>query len=439
MFYHKCRYFVVIIIITVFLAISCMAYAADNNKPYDGKEINVLLLRLDNFTYLLDLLNDFEEETGITVNVDLLPEKTIMPKVTMNFASGSDEYDVVSVGNRSIPQFVRGDWLMPIDDYMNDPTLTKSDYDSKDIIPALLDCMSVDGVLYGVPQNPFVYGLMYNKKMFEEAGIDSPPQNLEELERYAKLLTTPDHAGIALRATREAALGAVTWLALWYKMGGHWFDQDMKPLLDSPASIETTNYWARILNNYAPKGVSGYSWNEVILAMQNAEVAMVIDDFMFGPKLEDPDNSLIAGNVGYHVIEGPSDKYTIAGAWGFVIPKASKEPEAAWQFIQFATGKKSNFYAVENGLGGGVVRESAWTSDQMARDYNKEWASAMLKGLSHAQPNYTPLIPEGPRLRDELSVAITSVLAGDSDAEQAMKKANEACYNVLKDAGYYDK
>ncbi len=426
------------ITIVTTLLIVLLVSGAGAQKPFEGKEINVLLLRIDNFTYLLDIVEDFEEETGITVNIDILPEKTIMTKVKMLLASGSDEYDVISLGNRDIPQFVKGNWLVPLSGYLNDPNMTSADYKSGDLIPALLDCMSVDGELYGVPQNPFVYGLMYNKRMFAEAGLDAPPTNLEELQEYARLLTTSEHSGIALRATRESALGAVTWLALWYINGGDWFDEDMRPLLDTPVAIETTNYWTNMLNNYGPSGVSSYSWNEVILAMENGTVAMCIDDYMFGPRLENPNNSSVAGEIGYYTIHGPGDKFALAGAWGFAIPRAAKEKDAAWQFIQFATGEKSNYYAVENGLGGGVVRESVFRSDIMAENYNPEWALAYLDALKHSQPNYTPLIPEGPRLRDELSVAITSVLSGGANAAEAMKKANENCYKILKDAGYYD-
>lgn len=61
----------------------------------------------------------------------------------------------------------------------------------------IVGAMKRDGEYYGLPTAVRSLGLFYNKKLFEEAGLDpnNPPKNLEELVEYAKKTTKRDDAG----------------------------------------------------------------------------------------------------------------------------------------------------------------------------------------------------------------------------------------------------
>lgn len=58
-----------------------------------------------------------------------------------------------------------------------------------------------DGTLYGMPVNLEGYGFIYNKDLFEQAGIDTPPGTISELKAAAEKLEaagiTPFSAGYA--------------------------------------------------------------------------------------------------------------------------------------------------------------------------------------------------------------------------------------------------
>ncbi|NIR02910.1 MAG: extracellular solute-binding protein, partial [Gemmatimonadales bacterium] len=53
------------------------------------------------------------------------------------------------------------------------------------------------GRMYALPTTPASLALHWNKRLFREAGLDPerPPRTLEELDRYADLLTTRDEEG----------------------------------------------------------------------------------------------------------------------------------------------------------------------------------------------------------------------------------------------------
>ena len=62
--------------------------------------------------------------------------------------------------------------------------------------PTLIDAVSQDGKIYGIPWNAYSMGLVYNINMFEAAGIDGPPETWDEFVTAADKLTDRD-AGVA--------------------------------------------------------------------------------------------------------------------------------------------------------------------------------------------------------------------------------------------------
>lgn len=62
--------------------------------------------------------------------------------------------------------------------------------------PQVLDLVTVDGKIYGVPMKAYAMGLAYNKTMLKAAGIDTPPTTWDELTTTAKALTNRD-TGVA--------------------------------------------------------------------------------------------------------------------------------------------------------------------------------------------------------------------------------------------------
>jgi multiple sugar transport system substrate-binding protein len=67
--------------------------------------------------------------------------------------------------------------------------------DFGDIAPGLIQGMTVDGNLIGIPVRHATQGLFYNEALLEEAGISAPPQSLEELVEQAKRLTFTSASG----------------------------------------------------------------------------------------------------------------------------------------------------------------------------------------------------------------------------------------------------
>lgn len=400
---------------------------SDSNGSTKGEEqvtINAAVQKHTAIDTLEKLLPEFEKETGIKVNLEVLPQEEMETKVELALASDSDQFDVVMVDQMFIPQYARAGWIEDLGPYIE----TNSDeLNMDDFMQGFVDALSYEGKVYGLP----VYGestmLMYNKEMFEEKGINNPPETFEELKEVAEKLTGDGKYGIALRGQRGQGMNVYIWAGFYNAFGGQWL-KDGKPDMNSEAAIKATQLYQDLITNYAPEGASTYSWDQVQLAMQQGKVGMVIDATNFATRLEDEENSNVVGKIGYALIpEGPEGRSPSSATRGFSIPVVSKHKEEAFQFIEWALSEDIQLQSALEGQRGDATRISVWESEEFKEKNNYDdgkWIEVAIESMNQAKADYRPRIPEWRNMGDRLGIAISEALAG-KDPKQALDEAQE--------------
>jgi ABC-type glycerol-3-phosphate transport system substrate-binding protein len=217
-------------------------------------------------------------------------------------------------------------------------------------------------------------------------------------------------------------------------MGGSWTPPGEQPytVLADDVAIRATTMYSDMLMNYGPKGVANYGWNELYLAMQQKQVAMVIATTKDYPTFVDPTKSQIGSDLGYAAIEGMGTDYTVGNIGSWSIPKSGKNIDAAWKAIQFMTSKSAELTQVTQKNDVDSTRQSVLSSSTFTSKYNKDWAAASAEAFAHGAVQYTPLIPQGGQIRDYLSIALAKVLSGQATPTQAMTEANNNVKTLLK-------
>lgn len=110
--------------------------------------------------------------------------------------------------------------------YVNDKTVPLL----KDIDPNVLDTLKQDGKLYGLPTSNYTMGLLINRKLFTQAGLDpdNPPRTWDEVRAAAKKIAGLGN-GIAGYGEYSAAnTGGWHFTAQMYARGGDVVDADGK-------------------------------------------------------------------------------------------------------------------------------------------------------------------------------------------------------------------
>jgi len=80
------------------------------------------------------------------------------------------------------------------------------------------------GHYYGLPQDTNTQVLVWNKQMFEEAGLSGPPETIDEFVKYAAVLSNPDEEiyGYTMGGTYFWAPASI-----FYAMGGEVTDSEI--------------------------------------------------------------------------------------------------------------------------------------------------------------------------------------------------------------------
>lgn len=400
---------------------------------YSGQEVVFSCLDTTIYKKFDSLLPKLEKDTGIKLTIDYIPENAYITKMQVVNSSQTGEYDASYANAKMYPGWFASGWVQPLDDYLNDPTKTFPDFKYDDFIPGLTQDLKYNDKIMAIPWESESNILYYNKNMFAEAGLTTPPKTMEEVAEYAKKLHNPaaGHAGIAMLGTRESGVNGFTWIMQWFALGGNWKPEGKEPytvLADEPA-INATKLWTNLLTNYAPEGIANYGWNELYLSMQQEKVAMIIATTSDYPELADPSKSKVADHLGCACIKGMGDKYTIGNISTWIMSSAGKNKDATWVAMQYMTSEASQKSMVTEQDFVGVTRQSVMDSDEFAKQFDPEWAAAAKEAYQHAIMEYSPAIPQGPQIREYLGIALSKCLSGQATPEAAMKEAND---NVVK-------
>jgi len=171
----------------------------------DGGDVTLTIATVNNpdMKVMEELSAMFTEETGINLEWVVLPENELRAKVTTDVATGAASFDIVTVGTYEVPIWGSNGWLNSIDTLSADNAdMVQPDYDFDDLLPAVKAGLSVDGDLHAVPFYGESSFMMYNKRIFDEAGLEMPEQpTWEQVKEFACEIHDPENDlyGIALR------------------------------------------------------------------------------------------------------------------------------------------------------------------------------------------------------------------------------------------------
>src|SRR5699024_277492 len=424
------KYKILMIVSLLAFLIIISGCGGGNNSNDEDVTLNVAMEEHTAVNELEKLLPEFEKETGIEVNFEILPQDEMNNKVALALSSDSDQYDAAMLDHMYLPEYAQADWIEDLSSYIDD----NKDMEIDDFMESFLDSLKYEDNIYGLPFYGESTMLMYNKKMFEEAGIDSPPSNFEELNETAEKLTNDDTKGIAMRGSRDAGGNVYVWAGFYNALGGEW-DENGKPDLTSEAGVKSIDLYTNLINDYGPSGGANFTWDQVQLSMQQGTSGMTIDATNFATRLEDDEESNVVGDIGYAPIpEGPEGASPSTATHGLIIPKGANNKDASFKFINWATSKDVQLETSLNGERGDAVRKSVWESDEFLEKYDYDdgrWSEAAIESMDSADPDYRHRVSEWNQMMDELGVSISDVLAGE-DTTKSVEKTQKDIDDIFE-------
>ena len=146
--------------------------------PYKGTDLHVVFLDRPGYRAIIKLLPEFEKQTGIKVDYEIVPYENTREKEVLNF-TGQGDLSIALVDLVWLGEFAENGWILPIDKFKGDASITDPNLNLKGFFPLLLDAFGTwGGTTYGLPFDNYSGLLFYNKCMLKDAGFDKPFFNL---------------------------------------------------------------------------------------------------------------------------------------------------------------------------------------------------------------------------------------------------------------------
>jgi multiple sugar transport system substrate-binding protein len=360
-------------------------------------------------------IREFEEETGIQVELIQSSWPAVADKVVPEMATGGSAYDVVEFDNGWVAQWCGAGWTTPLDDFM-EPGYTDG------MIPGLVDLFKCpDGTVHGFVWNNDTRFFFYNAHQLAEAGFDAPPATVEELLAQGQAAQEAGAAEYGLVPFYGELWALVNDFHFWtYAFGGEMVDADGCFLFNTdPKTLAALEFMIGGFDT----GVSdpaGLTYDQT--AAQDVFLKGGAAFFPQGiPGLlsyaHDESVSDVAGQVQVALAPGaePGLSASLTLPEAYAIPANSQHKEAAWKFIEYMTSLETNKILAEE-IGLLPIWVDLYTDPELTALY-PEWAEFSVQ-LDTAR-GLSTLTWYGDFV-DIAAVEIQKALNGEQTAQEAL-------------------
>ncbi len=425
------------------LLLTAATATANPYEEYAGTTLVVNFPAHPHYNAVMKVLPEFTKQTGIEVEVDMLPYLKMRERQTLELAQEEGAYDLIAYVVFSKADYVYADQLENLARFFMNPKLANPAYDAGDLIDGYVQNIGVaggqkgylpgpTGSLYGIPSGSETSVLIYRKDIFEKHGIDVP-QNYDQLLDVACKIPElePGMGGMASRAAsgHQASHAFLLHLA---PLGGRVFDDAWNPIINSEAGVAAANALKTIVD-CGPEGSSSFGPSEAANAFATGKAAMFMDSIAFAPGFEDPSKSSVAGNVGYALHPEGVRRGSQTGGFGIAIPKNGANKEAAFLLMQWLTSKEGDKMVAM--AGGNPSRFSTYADPEVQAKF--PFAEAFGEALKYADPDWRPIIPPWGKINADIGTTMSKVLTEGLDPQEALDGVAERTRELMEAEGYY--
>lgn len=409
----------------------------DSDQPYAGTTLT-FVAQPDVFAEpVRSLLPEFEEETGITVEMETLPYSSLRERQVSEFTADGSDLDIMTMDIVWMGEYVENDWIEPLNDYYAED---EDEINPDDFLPGSMEGLALwDGDYYGMPLGAYYYLYFYRTDVLEENGLE-PAVTLEEFIDIAEATNDPpDMHGFSSGYQRGAPLvhDSVSYLT---GLGGSIledFPEDNTPTMNSEIAQTTYEFYIDMLD-YAPDGAETFDFTARREVFQQGRVAQLGNWSSSGGAFVDTDQSqpVVAENLGVDYMPRMSrddDPYVPFGGWSLVINANSENKDAAWEFFKWFSSPEIQEIYTERG--GTPFRFSTLEDPELQE--GRDWFELILEAEAEGwvDPEVRPRFSTWPEIEEQMGIRLSEIVAGDREIEDGLDLLNEELTEILEDAG----
>jgi multiple sugar transport system substrate-binding protein len=205
--------------------------------------------------------------------------------------------------------------------------------------PAMMKASTFSGKVYSFPTDGGDYAILYNKKIFKEAGITATPTTWAQVAADSAKITSKLKGIYGFYVPFGVNEWTVwTFESMLWSEGGHFLNNNgTKALFGSPAGVAGLNVWVNLLKKHLayPSSLANSSQNSGYPGFQDGKVAMYIDGSY---RMGIDDTALGKANVG--VFQFPKTKEYAMNTGtnqSFMLKGTPAQEACEWDYLKYMT------------------------------------------------------------------------------------------------------
>jgi sorbitol/mannitol transport system substrate-binding protein len=345
-------------------------------------------------------------------------------KTTATLAGETGTYDIIETYGFVIPQYASEGNLQPLDAFFDQYS---EQYELDQINQDMIQGMSYDGQMYGLPMQAQMFVMAYRQDIFDQVGIE-PPTTFEELRQAAQRiqeagaveypLALPWLASSDIITAYDAALGSLGIPMTDPESRTANFDKpeatqafeallSLKPFMDP--DVTTFDQPAVQQQLYNGSAAIGIMFSGRMADLVQEDNSQYFDDFAFAPPPS---------------VEPGGTLYNALSIDGWSIPSNTEvDPELLFQAMASSVSADASEAALPAAY---PAREGIVTGDSSPY---AEAASTSIQNAPPAEP-----YPWTSRISNEITPVVASVIIGDTPVDEGTRQMQDIATQILSDS-----
>lgn len=349
----------------------------------------------------------FTEATGVEVEVNFNGRdirKTLQPALDSNEVIDLFDEDIERVAN------TWGNYLLDLTDYVNG-TYDGAVYRDQ-INKTLVDLAEKigGGKIMNVPYQPSTFVVMYNKDLFEKAGVSAVPKTWDEFTAACEKLVA---AGITPITVDDAYMAAFFGYNMDRLVGAAKCAEMVEKVdFSDPAVLEFAKIWQEAAEKgwISPKAASNIYPAGQVEEIATGKVAMYLNGTWLPNEIKGQAPDLNWGSFAWPAMKGGDGIETNNfGAQSFGINKNTKYPNAAFALVRWMTTGEWDQKLADESMGVPMANDAKWPA-QIAE------AKAVIDATTNRIP-WAAGMEDKPEINAAIKENFAKLVKGDINAQ----------------------
>lgn len=331
---------------TIFLMITLVGILTGCGNDTEGGSKKTLEVALwdENISGAVDAsIEEFNKEhPDVEVNVTYTPYANYFTKLRTSIGGGSGP-DVFWMNGPNFSEYASYGLIKDLEPFIEED----SDFSKDAYFDSMIDLYSHEDHLYAAPYFSDIVGLFYNKRLFDEAGLEYPDETWtwEDIEEKGDILADQEEGVYGY--TAYVVSNQAGYYNLIPQAGGYMIDEDKTHSgFNSPEAQEALTFTQDLIDKGISPSVQTQIENHPRDMFMSGMIAMhpeiSVNAEMFYSELGD--------DLGVAPLPAGKEEGSIAHGIGWAMNGDTEKEELSWDLIKHLTGEKGNQFIAESGF-----------------------------------------------------------------------------------------